>query len=1146
VTVDTAIAVVGVGCRFPDADTPEQFWANLDSGLVCVRELPEQLLRQAGVSPEVLNRTDYVRMAATLADPELFAAEFFGYPPSEAELIDPQQRLFLEVCWEALERAGHPPEGGPQVGVFAGSSFSTYTTLLQFARVRTDGLALGDLALQLGSGADFMAPRVAHKLGLRGPSVAVQTACSSSLTAVHYAVLSLLSGECDIALAGGTAVASPATGYQFQPGGILSQDGYCRAFDARSSGTSVGSGVGVVVLRRLADALADRDPVLAVISGSAVGNDGAQRPGFTAPTPAGPADVVAAALHAAGVGADALCYVEAHGSGTQLGDHVELRGLTEGLRLSSARTAYCALGSVKVNVGHTGAAAGIAGLIKGVHVASTGSLPPHPLFERPRDPGLLAESPFYVPTTAGRSTDNNRHVLVNSMGLGGTNAAVVLTAPPAIAGPPDPGPAIQPAPGSKIIRLQLSARTRSELDAASRRLADELDRQRLPLGDIAYTLRVGRHDFAERRVVAGRPEQLAAALRLPRPGLASTRRATERRAVVALAAAPKLVEPLRQALLDAFGLDTEVLDTVPDSVPAGCFLVVVGDGAQGPDRHVLPVAGEAARTPLADRLDEALSVAWLHGVRVNWSARDGAARRVILPTYPFQRRRFWALDAVTDLAPAGSTATPTPAALSDSIEGELIALWQELFGIDSIGVNDEFGALGGTSLLSVRMALEVQQRYGVLVNLHRLGGSQVTIRRLGEVLRTGAGPSAAGAELTQAADGDGGLVDADLTVDLGPVAPVDAASGSDVLLTGASGFVGSFVLHELIQGTEGRIYCPVRAADEAQGWQRLRAAAAQFQLPAPDPDRVVVVPGDLRDVADICAEYRGGELARRVGHVLHCAARVVFTEPYRVLRADNVLPMLDLLNWMRKNGIADLSYVSSLAACGHTLGMGDQLAEHRQQPLDPQTGGYGVSKWVGERLLDRAEQDGMRVRVFRPCFISGSTQTGACNPKDLLWRLMAASIAVGAHPLDDRPVPVAPVDLIAQAIVALATSPGSVGRAYHLVAPDVQTMPRLFATLGEAGFPTRGMPTAQWHGLVAEHAVRTGDAVLSSVALYDVENIETSWNKVECRQWQGWLGRHGLLPGLDADRLLRMVRYLTEQPEFRDLLLGTQTATSRR
>lgn len=1096
----TDIAVVGVGCRFPDAWTPWEFWRNLDEGRVSIKDLTEQQLRAGGISDDVAAQQVFVSKGTSLPGAAEFAGEFFGYSPAEVETIDPQQRIFMEVCWEALEAAGHPPrKDGPVTGVFAGSAAGTYSAAVFAAKVQREGLAaaIDDLDLTLGGQADFLTSRTAYKLGLRGPAVSVQTACSSSLYAVHYAVLSLLSGECGIALAGGATMLEPLAGYHYQPGGLMSDDGFCRSFDARSTGTSFSSGVGVVALRRYSDALADGDTVLAVIKGSAVGNDGADRPGYTAPSPAGVADVVATALRTAGVSADELRYVEAHGSGTPLGDHIELLGLSRGLRHSTHRTGFCGLGSVKTNLGHCGPAAGIAGFIKAVHVARTGSLPPHPFFDRARDQGELAESPFFLSNAAGTDTDPARHVLVNSMGVGGTNVAVVLTAPPAT----EQGTA---APRDTV-RLVLSARTRAELDAMSRRLADEIDRGAHAIEDLAHTLRVGRQSFAERRVVCTAPTRLAAALRLPRPPDARTMRGTARHAILVSS------EVLRE-LLTALPAGTQVVGVAPESPPRDTVVITVGDD-----------------------LDEALTTAWLNGVEVTWD-RVSSGRRIPLPTYPFQRKRYWALDRLPPIAAvpfpdATRVGVPQEPAAGDDVESAVTAVWRELFGVDTVGLDDEFGSLGGTSLLSVRMALEIQQRHGVLVNVHRAGGSRATVRRIAEIVRGKlAGAERGSADIDPVADGDSDLMDADLELPLGDVAA--ANGGPDVLLTGATGFLGAFVLHELLKATAGRVYCLVRAADRESGWTRLCAAAAKFALPAPDPERVLPVPGDLRDIGRVCRDHE--ELSTRVGQVLHCAAKVVFTEPYRVLRNDNVLPMVELLRWMRESGVGDFTFVSTVAATSPALGSNGRILEERTQSLDPQQGGYGASKWVGESLLKRAEADGMRVRVFRPGFILADPSTGACNDRDLIWHILASGLAVGAHPLDDRAMPMAPVDVVSRAIAELSVDARAVGRAYHLIDQRCHSLRQVFELLD---LSTKPMPAGEWLDMVGAEALTTGNAMLSTMALYELEGHQMREDGMEATAWRSWLQDNGLSPAPTRSLLRAGLTFLAERnATVRDVL----------
>jgi thioester reductase-like protein len=371
---------------------------------------------------------------------------------------------------------------------------------------------------------------------------------------------------------------------------------------------------------------------------------------------------------------------------------------------------------------------------------------------------------------------------------------------------------------------------------------------------------------------------------------------------------------------------------------------------------------------------------------------------------------------------------------------------------------------------------------------------------------------------------DSARIDADLALPLGPVGPTTATVGRDTLLTGGSGFLGAFLLRELLDATGGRVHCLVRARDAAHAFDRLVAAARRYRLPDPDPARVVAVPGDL-----IAAEsaVRAG-----IGRVVHAAARVVFTEPYRVLRPD-VLGTVALLRGMRAAGVTDLTYVSSIAACGPALGSARILRESRDQPLDPSEGGYGVVKWVSERLLERAERDGLRVRVFRPGQILGATGTGACNPRDVVWQVVAGALAVGAYPLDERPLPAAPVDVVARAIVGLGADPGAVGRAYHLVDRAVSSPRRLFEALAEAGLPARGLPLAQWQRLVAEHALSTRDDVLAGVALYELDGQR--YDGIECAGWQDWLARTGASAAIDGAGLRRSVAYLATQPGFESL-----------
>ena len=503
------IAVLAMPCRFPGAASLAEYWDKLAAGRETITRFSDEELLKAGVERSLLGRADYVKANGALAGIDQFDAAFFDFAKGEAELLDPQHRLFLEIAWQALEEAGYNPETTDAlIGVYAGASMSTYLLYnLAWTQDLSDP-ALYYLAL-IANDKDFLATRVSYKLKLRGPSVTVQTACSTSLVAVHVACQALLNGECDIALAGGVSVRVPQEmGYVYQDGMVLSPDGHCRAFDAAAAGIVGGSGVGVVVLKRLAEAVAAGDPIVGVIKGSAINNDGGLKVGFTAPSVAGQAAVINEAQAIAGVEPDSVSYIEAHGTGTPLGDPIEIAALTEAFRVGTSRRGFCALGSVKTNIGHVDAAAGVAGLIKTLLALQHKQLPPSLHFERPNPQIDFATSPFYVNTELRewRAEAGPRRAGVSSFGIGGTNAHVIVEEAPERA-PSGPGRRWQP--------VVLSARTRTALERATANLATELERQPdLKLADVAFTLATGRQAFTHRRVVVGeRVEEALNALR---------------------------------------------------------------------------------------------------------------------------------------------------------------------------------------------------------------------------------------------------------------------------------------------------------------------------------------------------------------------------------------------------------------------------------------------------------------------------------------------------------------------------------------------------------------------------------------------------------------------------------------------------------
>jgi amino acid adenylation domain-containing protein len=516
-TTGLEIAIVGLAGRFPGAADVDAFWRNLRDGVESITRFSDDELRQRGVPPSLLDDPSFVKAGVRLDGIGLFDAGFFGCTPREAEQLDPQQRLFLECAWEALEHAGYAVDGlDVPVGVYAGDGPNLY--LIKHLLPAAGGAATEQIAellsLMSGNSPGSLCTRVAYKLNLRGPAVTVQTACSTSLTAVHTACQALLGRDCDMALAGGVWLnLLQDGGYRHQAGAILSPDGHCRAFDAKAAGTVIGSGAGLVVLKRLDDALRDGDTVHAVIKGSAANNDGADKVGFTAPGVRGQAEVIRAAQLVADVPADSIGYIEAHGTGTVLGDPIEMAALTQAFRAGTARRGFCAVGSVKTNIGHLDAAAGIAGLIKTVLALKHRTLPPSLNFEQPNPQIDFASSPFYVNTTATPwpQGDTPRRAGVSGFGIGGTNVHVVLEEARVTAAP-------QASDDWQV--LPLSARDDHALHEARRRLAAHL-RQAHPqqaLADVAHTLQSGRQAFAHRcAVVANSPGLAAQRLDAPEP-----------------------------------------------------------------------------------------------------------------------------------------------------------------------------------------------------------------------------------------------------------------------------------------------------------------------------------------------------------------------------------------------------------------------------------------------------------------------------------------------------------------------------------------------------------------------------------------------------------------------------------------------------
>ncbi|MFB4274494.1 SDR family NAD(P)-dependent oxidoreductase [Nonomuraea sp. MTCD27] len=640
---DSAVALIGMSGRFPGAGSPAELWSNLLAGIKGLRTITDEELRESGVDPGTLADPRYVRVGGPLDGLDRFDATVFGINPREAETMDPQHRLFLECSWEALEGAGYCPTDVPgQVAVFGGCGFPDYIVQnLQHLGNQPGGALL----MAVGNERDSLASLVSYKLGLRGPAVSVQTFCSTSLVSVHLACQSLLTYECDIALAGGAFTPLPQpSGYLYEQGGIMSPDGRVRSFDAEAGGTVMGSGAGVVALKRMSDAIEDGDIIHAVILGSAANNDGRLRAGYTAPGVDGQADVIESALGVAGVKPDTVGYVECHATGTMLGDSIELAAMNR--VFAQPRETPCVLGSLKPSLGHLDRASGVTGLMRAAMVLKHELLPGTPDYETPNPALATAHDRFTVlaehqPWAAG---PNPRRAGVSSFGLGGTNAHVVLEQAP-------PRPQRSGRPGPHL--LVLSAGDDQALSEVTERLRDHLSEGRDDdLADVAYTLQISRGGFALRRAVVCRDrDDAVAALGDPSRWIDGK---TQRRNPKVRLAVPDAEPPatwwaeLHAAVAGVLGHGTApasgssraaALAALADGL-GEIGVRVLREETTDPAEEVVVAPEEDATA--AEWLLATLARLWLAGSAPDWAAlHGGRGRRVELPTYPFQRRRFW-------------------------------------------------------------------------------------------------------------------------------------------------------------------------------------------------------------------------------------------------------------------------------------------------------------------------------------------------------------------------------------------------------------------------------------------------------------------------------------------------------------------------
>lgn len=1140
---DTRIAIVGIACRVPGADDLEGFWRNLCEGLDGITTFSREQLVAAGWDEARIDDPLYVPRKGIIEAPEDFDAEFFGIGSRDAAMADPQHRLLLELAWHAMEDAGlDPSRSGRRTGVYAAVGHGSY--LMEAAR--HGALPESDMyRAMLLNDKDFVATRIAHHLDLHGPCATIQTACSSGLVATHMACRALNAGEADVMLVGACSVTFPTiSGYEHQPHGIQSSDGRCRPFDAQADGTVFGHGAVVVVLQRLEDALQTGAPVYGVIRGSAINNDGREKVAFTAPSIEGQAEVIRAAHRAAAIDPAQIGYIETHGTGTAVGDPIEV----EALRLAFAGTRGdrpCVLGSVKSNIGHVDTAAGLVGLTKSVLAVQRGVLPGTLHYTHP-NPELPTDTRFRVCASTSTWDAPIRIAGVSSFGIGGTNAHVVLEQPPPVASSTDG----EDGGAAEYHVLPLSARSPEALRIQAERLADHLSLSPDALRNVAYTLQEARAALPYRAFVVAHDRATAiAALRRPlsieqvatppqivfrvgsgsgdssdRLGAFLSRHMRACDEAIALAADPghagatgsaagpswsearrrwalawawhrgfaelgiasiRITSTTGNGTIARFLRDEiSVAEAAAEIRNMACDPVETDHLEPRPGTLVLDLPSEAAFGTTTQRgFATAVAEAWRRGVPVVWSPlyADSDARRVRLPTYPFQRRRHSLLPERRAIAPTRSAERrfDPPAPMSAElvhlrrtvafvaprtpVEIQLVAMWERQFGFSGIGIQDDFYELGGDSFAAVELVGAMKRIIDERLTLDTLVDHS-TIAGISEALGLLAA-AAVDAPRPQAAAAP--RLPLDIRV---PNAARVVEPPRRVLLTGATGYLGAFLLEALVrEAPETTIHCLVRGKNLVACEERLFSHLARLRVVVPKAN-VVVLPGDLSHDCVGMSDVDYARMTEELDTIVHAGAIVNFTLPREQLHPPNVLGTERIIRLACTGRIKPLHFVSTLAVFESREGVAG--------PFDERSGldhgltlvhGYAESKWAAEHLVLDAKRRGLPTSIYRPGPVSGHRETGVCNTDDFASRMLRGMALLGAAPQTGLPIVATPVDHVATSIARHVARASLLDDPLHLVSPKPTSWGEVLSVLRDRGYRISAVEHEHWRRLLRDH-----------------------------------------------------------------------------
>jgi thioester reductase-like protein len=1071
------IAVIGMAGRYPMAGNNDELWANLMAARDCVTEIPRDRWDHSqylSEDPDVSGAT-YARWGGFIDDVDKFDARFFGITPKDAQQMDPQQRLFLEVAWTALEDSGYPPQriiesarrrGIKDAGVFAGVTYGEYQLIA--------GIPL--------AGYWAVPNRVSYHFGFNGPSLAVDTACSGSLTAIHLACESLRRGECGYALAGGVNVSvHPGKFLLLGYGRWASSDGRCRTFGAGGDGYVPGEGVVALLLKPLADALEDGDRVYGVIRSSAVNHDGRTN-GFSVPNPNAQADLVREALASAGISARSVSYVEAHGTGTSLGDPIEVAALTRAYRDATADRGYAVIGSAKSCVGHLEAAAGAAGVVKTLLQFQHEMIPPSQHADPPNPNIDFAASPFRVALEAEPWPRHQggapRLAAVSSFGAGGANAHVVLEEPPAVTRSPALAECQYP--------VLLSARSRERLAASVSALMAFLRSERgaaSPLADISWTLLVGRQAFEFRLA---------------------------------------LVASSREELIERLGEFEAGDGAEPVSSRQR------GLGESEPDREylgMLAARGDVSR--LADL--------WVQGWNVDWETlREPTRGRIVsLPTYPFARERYWidpadfrrsgidpadlrrnGIDpadlrrngdtraplAAEPPAPLPAAAAPAPPAVAasvrDILENDVRQIFADLTrqSPDELDVTADFQDFGFDSVVTVRMLNQLMKRYAVEIpatTIDEYHTIRSFSRHLTEAGLITAPPSAVNGNGRPAPAHGGASVAARDRV---PAAAAGAPepekltrdqpfAAESVFITGVTGVLGGRLLHSLLTDTSATVTCLVRSEDLERAKDRVRYFLGVYDpegsLTAEFERRVTPLLGDVSRPRLGLDDATWDRLAAETDVIIHVAGKTTLVGFYEVLAPTNVEGTRRVVDLALATRQKYLIYVSSFSALGDYLYTSNPPFTERD--LDLGQGyehlPYQETKYRSEKLIRAASDRGLVWNVFRPGNIMGDAVTGRypfaeVSVKGLYYDIFKTIAETGMSVLSPIHWDISPVDYVSSGIIQLGLRRPSYRETYHLTNPDIRTLFDVSQHISEFGYDVRYLSVDEFHRWATERLFR--------------------------------------------------------------------------